>query len=80
MDEREQIEKASLNKVMLQRTSEISSQNPRRKGGDKKKSSKGQMESQDGLHLGLKEQKNTFRDQEKGGAEGTASVRGKTQE
>lgn len=79
MDEREQIEKASLNKVMLQRTSEISSQNPRRKGGDKE-NLKGQMESQDGLHLGLKEQKNTFRDQEEGGAEGTASVRGKTQE
>lgn len=37
MDEREQIEKASLNKVMLQRTSEISSQNPRRKGGGVKK-------------------------------------------
>lgn len=37
MDEREQIGKASLNKVMLQRTSEISSQNPRRKEGDKKK-------------------------------------------
>lgn len=37
MDEREQIAKASLNKVMLQRTSEISSQNPRRKGGVKKK-------------------------------------------
>lgn len=38
------------------------------------------MESQDGLHLGLKEQKNAFRDQEEGGAEGAASVRGKIQE
>lgn len=29
-------------------------------------SSKGRMECQDGLHLGLKEQKNTFRDEEEG--------------
>lgn len=38
------------------------------------------MESQDGLHLGLKDQKNAFRDQKEDGAEATVSMRGKTQQ
>lgn len=75
MDEREQIEKPSLNKIMLQRTSEISSQNPRRKrGGAQKDKWKVKMD----FIWGLKDQKNTFRDQEEGRP--TKSVRGKSQE
>lgn len=38
------------------------------------------MESQDGLHLGLKQQKNTFGDQEEGRTEATMSMSGKTEE
>lgn len=42
--------------------------------------SKEKMESREGLHLGLKESKNTFRDQAESKVEATKSVRGKTRE
>lgn len=45
---------------------------------DRGKSSKGQIESQDRLHLGLKEQKNKFTDQEGAGEEATRSMREKS--
>lgn len=45
---------------------------------DRGESSKGQKESQGGLHLVLKEQKNKFRDQEGAGEEATRSMREKS--
>lgn len=44
---------------------------------DRGESSKGQIESQNGLHLGLKEQKNKFRNQEGAREEATRSSREK---